>query len=98
MAGHDPDEAASVTVIIRRSLVHVECRKLDHQLSPLLSAGHVLPWPGPSPNRSIEWQRCCRRLLSELLASSHAEPGDRASRTSGSGVRTVDLLPARGEH
>ena len=30
--------------------------------------------------------------------SSQAEPGDRASRTSGSGGRTVDLLLARGEH
>ena len=27
-----------------------------------------------------------------------AEPGDRASRTSGSGICTVDLLLARGEH
>jgi hypothetical protein len=33
-----------------------------------------------------------------LLASSFAEPGDRASRTSGSGVHTVALLLARGEH
>lgn len=35
----------------------------------------------------------------ELLASPQAEPsGDRASRTSGSGARTVDLLLACGEH
>jgi hypothetical protein len=33
-----------------------------------------------------------------LLASSQAEAGDRASRTSGSGGCTVDLLVARGEH
>jgi hypothetical protein len=37
-------------------------------------------------------------LPMRLLASSHAEPGDRASRTSGSGVRTVDLPLAHGEH
>jgi hypothetical protein len=34
----------------------------------------------------------------ELLASSQAEPEDRASPTSGSGIRTVDVLLLYGEH
>ena len=48
------------------------------------SAGSPTPRPG--------WSSRC-----ELLASSLAERGDRASPTSGSGIRTVDLLLARGE-
>ena len=33
-----------------------------------------------------------------VSAASHAEPGDRASPTSGSGIRTVDVLFACGDH
>jgi hypothetical protein len=40
--------------------------------------------------------RCRNRP--RVSAASHAEPGDRVSPTSGSGIRTVDVLFAPGEH
>ena len=39
-----------------------------------------------------------RESNADLLASSHAKPEDRASPTSDSGIRTVDVLFMRGEH
>jgi hypothetical protein len=64
---------------------------------------------GPPHERSPVTYRClCRarsptagRSLSsgcELLASSPTEPRHRASPTSGSGIRTVDVLLLYGEH
>jgi hypothetical protein len=67
-----------------------ECRPSNFCSGPA-GLRQLVPRRPPTSRLGLSSQR-------ELLASSRAEPGGRASRTPGSGVRTVDLLLARGEH